>query len=203
MLNLKPSISHLHHRFVLIIIGFRFLAVRLPQDNVNMDENILVTYASRRTAKPYSIAKTFLKTSRKLKVDHLSCQSQQMIPLSFLIFYLKNYTDCVMSFIKTQEKYRKLPMRQHYLWTSATSGDKSVLLPIDTSTPKSLVSSSHADFLARTIPNLCPSTSDKAFNLSRHGKTHTVTTTINVPIRWSNGKVAVLKCLSLMTYLHP
>ena len=78
----------------------------------------------------------------------------------------------------------------HYLWTPATSGDKSVLLPIDTSTPKSLVSSSHADFSATTIPSLCPSTSDNAFTLSRHGKTHTVTATINIPIRWSNGKVA-------------
>ena len=59
----------------------------------------------------------------------------------------------------------------HYLRTQVTSGDK-------------LVSSSHADFLARTIPNLCPSTSDKAFTVSRHGKTHTstVTTTMNVPI---------------------
>ena len=34
----------------------------------------------------------------------------------------------------------------HYLWNSATSGEKSILLPIDTSTPKSLLSSSHADF---------------------------------------------------------
>ena len=47
--DLKPSISHLHHRFVVIIIGFRFLAVRLPQDNVNIHENIFVTYASRYT----------------------------------------------------------------------------------------------------------------------------------------------------------
>ena len=78
----------------------------------------------------------------------------------------------------------------HYLWNSATSEEKSILLPIDTSTPKSLVSSSYADFLARTVRNLCPSISDKAFTLSRHGKTHTVTTTINVPVRWSNGKIA-------------
>ena len=67
----------------------------------------------------------------------------------------------------------------HYLWTPATSGDKSILLPTDTSTPK----------LARTVPNLCSSASDKAFTLSCHGKTHTVSTTINVPIHWSNGKV--------------
>ena len=78
----------------------------------------------------------------------------------------------------------------HYLWTPATLGDKSILFPIDTSTPKSLVSSSHADFLARTIPNLCSSTSDNTFTLSRHGKTYTVTSTINVAIHWSNGKVA-------------
>ena len=90
--NLKPGISHLHHRFAVIIISFRFLAVRLPQDNVNVEDNIFVTYAWRRTAKPYSIAKTFIKTSKKMKVHNLSCQSQQMIPLPFLIFYLKNYT---------------------------------------------------------------------------------------------------------------
>ena len=52
-------------------------------------------------------------------------------------------------------------------------------------------------FLAKITPNLCPSASDKAFTLSRHGKTHTVTTTTDVPIRWSNGKVACFEMFAI------